>query len=215
MPVDREPLTPFPAAFRGPASGPTSSRLIPLAVGTSMPSGFLEIQVPSLARDPWRRPFGSRFEARCPGWPARAGAVLVRRCTVTSTRPRPRRSHGAKRGRARSCDLCRWMPPRARPRTTRTSRSTNCGRDDCLSPAGRRPSVQSSRRSHARSGADHPMADILGRDCSPPRLCPDARSLRAPPVTRRLPFSGLERHEEGRKPANAERTCKVRTATGW
>jgi hypothetical protein len=91
-----------------------------------MPGGWLEIEIPSIARDRAGRPLGSPSRRAAPaGRPAQLPRVFtgVRRHRLDLSSCRFR---GTNRGRARPYDFCRWMSPRARPRTTRTSRSAQC-----------------------------------------------------------------------------------------
>jgi hypothetical protein len=111
-----------------------------------------------------------------------------------------------------SYDFCRPIFPRARPRTTRTSRTTgNRGWDDC------RPRPKVAFRSSATAegtqgqGSRPPSLDALHRDCSWQRLRPDPDRF-GHLLSRAAPFSlsGATREEDGA--AAAARACMARAA---
>jgi hypothetical protein len=97
------------------------------------------------------------------------------------------RFRGTNRGRARPYDFCRWMSPRARPRTTRTSRSAKFAVGTTvwarLEVAFRSRQPPEVLRVRGRApDARHSRSRLLA-----PETWPQPRSLRAPGVAGRHP----------------------------
>jgi hypothetical protein len=186
--VDRDPLTPL---VRRPAWN-TASR-IPLqspdprfAAGTSMAAAShgsrclpsRETARSALARA--RRFALLRLAGRCI---CRASSSMCK----TSTRPLVVRFRGRAQGHTRSCDFCRWMPPRARLWTARASRSAKLAGG---TTAMLRPEVA------FRPGQSPEVLEVRGRATDArhsrsrlrvPETSPQPRSLRAPRVAGAIP----------------------------
>jgi hypothetical protein len=186
--VDRDPLTPL---VRRPAWN-TASR-IPLqspdprfAAGTSMAAAShgsrclpsRETARSALARA--RRFALLRLAGRCI---CRASSSMCK----TSTRPLVVRFRGRAEGHTRSCDFCRWMPPRARLWTARASRSAKLAGG---TTAMLRPEVA------FRPGQSPEVLEVRGRATDArhsrsrlrvPETSPQPRSLRAPRVAGAIP----------------------------
>jgi hypothetical protein len=144
------------------------------------------IEVPSIARDRAGHPRGSPSRRAAPaGRPAQLPRVFtgVRRHRLDLS---SRRFRGTNRGRARPCDFCRWMSPRARPRTTRTSRSTQCA---VATAARARPvvafPVEAAAGAPRGQGPGQTDARHSRRRLLAPETSPQPRSFQAPRVARR------------------------------
>jgi hypothetical protein len=125
-----------------------------------------------------------------------------------------RRFRGANRGRARPCDFCRWMSPRARLRTTRTSRSAETAVGTTAMLESKVAFLFEAAAGVLQGqGPGHPMPGIPGRDCSRRRLRPNpdrpGHLLSRDVAPRR---SGATRR--GSSAAGAGRPCKERPAAG-
>lgn len=166
------PLLGRPSA--SPASGSASNRLARAHRGRVNAGGYAETEVPSIARGRSGRSCESPSRRSAPaGRPAQRPRVFTgvqcHRLDLSSCRFRR-----TNRGRARPYDFCRWISPRARPRTTRTSRSAETA---VGTTAWARTEVafriEAAARGAQGQGSGLPMPDIPGRDCSRRRLRPN------------------------------------------
>jgi hypothetical protein len=89
---------------------------------------------------------------------------------------------GRLQGRVRLYDFCRWMFPRARPRTARTSRTTGKWLGRLPSSERESPLDRGNRRSYAGSGVEHTESRHSPPGLLPVETSPRPRSLRAPRV---------------------------------
>jgi hypothetical protein len=142
----------------------------------------------AIARDRRELPSEARVE-RCVRWPAGQLPhvfIDVRKRRLDPCSPAVRRRVP---GRVRSYDFCRWMLPRARPWTSRTSRTT--GSVVGTAAASDRSRLRSSATAEGTQGQGprKPTLDALHRDCSRWRLRPDPDRFGPPPVadTARFP----------------------------
>jgi hypothetical protein len=175
------------AAGPVPASGSISSRLVRAHRERVNAGGSAETEVPSIARDRSGRSCESPSRRAAPaGRPAQLPRVFTgvqrHRLDLSS-----RRFRGTIRGRARPYDFCKWMSPRARPRTTRTSRSaesavgtTAMARSEVAFRSRQPPEVLRVRG--RTTDARHSRSRLLA-----PETWPQPRSRRAPRVARRHP----------------------------
>jgi len=115
-------------------------------------------------------------------------------------------------GRVRYFGFCRWMFPRARLRTARTSRATGCGWDDSLFDR-KLPSDRIAAEGAQGQGSRTPCLDTPHRDCSRRRLRPNPD--RFGHLLSRTPASSLSGVTWGEiDAAFAARACKARVARG-
>jgi hypothetical protein len=142
------------------------------------------------------RPLGSPSRRAAPaGRPAQLPRVFIgvrrHRLDLSS-----RRFRGTTRGRARPYDFCRWMSPRARPRTTRTSRSAQCA---VATAAWARPAVSFRSkqplellevRGRANRCPTFPAAIARAGDFAPTPIAPGTSCRETPSL------AGLERRGE-------------------
>lgn len=151
--------------------------------------------------------------ARCTRWPAGAAAALFHRGSKTPTRPLFARCRGRLEGRARFYGFCKWMFPRARQRTARTSRppesdGTTAGiRTKVAFRSGQPPKLRRAR------GREHRVSTLPTRDCSRWRLRPDPDRFEHL-VSRTSPASLPGETREESDAADAARTCIARAARG-
>ena len=164
-----------------------------------MPRSRSEIEAPSIVRDRSGRsreiPFRRAAPAGRPVQLPRVFTVVQRlRLDLSSSR-----FHGTNRGRARPYDFCKWLSPRARLWTTRTSRSTKIrGRDGRQGSTGSFLPVVAAAGGTQGQGSGQPMPDIpvaIARagDFAPTPIAPGTWCRKTPPLT------GLERHGEERR----------------
>jgi hypothetical protein len=176
-------------------------------------SDFPELEAPSTGGDLTERPFEHPRRCAARRWPAGTAAARVHRRSRTPTRPLSVRCRERLRGRVRCFGFCRWMSPRARPRTFRTSRAAGerpgrlpCSIESHL-PIGQPPKVRRVR------GRETPCLDTPHRDCSRRRLRPNPD--RFGHLLSRTPASSLSGVTWGESDAAfARRACKAREARG-
>lgn len=125
---------------------------------------------------------------RCARWPAGQPPhvfIDVRKPRLDPCSPAVRRRVP---GRVRSYDFCRWMLPRARPWTSRTSRTT--GSVVGTAAASDRSRLRSSATAEGTQGqgSRKPTLDAPRRDCSRWGLCPDPDRFGPPPVADTVRF---------------------------
>jgi hypothetical protein len=137
------------------------------------------------------------FAARCPGWPAGTVAARFHRCSRHRLDLSSRCFRRTNRGRAHPCDFCRWMSPRARPRTTRTSRSaesavgtTAMARAEVTFRSRQPPKLHRVRGRDNRCST-FPVAIARAGDFAPTPIAPGTWCRETSPL------AGLERHGEG------------------
>jgi hypothetical protein len=146
-----------------------------------VPAGARQCGRPSRARGAFHRRRTTPAPFRGPAWRAvlRWPAEPLPHVFIVARKPRLDLCSpaGGRRfpGRVRSCDFCKWMFPRARPWTARTSRATGeGGRDGCRGRAESRLSGSGATAEGAQGqGSRTPILDVPHRDCSQQRLRPD------------------------------------------
>ena len=166
--------TSLPAAGGLPGERGRFNRLISAHRERVNAGGYAGIEVPSVARGRSGRSCESPSRRAAPaGRPAQLPRVFtgVRRHRLDLS---SRCFRSTSRGRTRPYDFCRWMSPRARPRTTRASRSaesavgtTAMARSEVALP------IEAAAGGAQGQGSGQPMPDIPGRDCSRRRLGPN------------------------------------------
>jgi len=145
-------------------------------------TSFSEPEVPSTGGEQAGALAIARSFLRCPaGQQGQPPHVII---DVRERRPdlSPARFHGWDRGRVRSFGFCRWLSPRARPRSARAPRPPGMR-------SGRLPLFLSSCLDRGQSpdelevrGRGTPFLGAPRRDCSPRRLRPDPGHVQMPPV---------------------------------
>jgi hypothetical protein len=121
---------------------------------------------------------------------------------------------GRLQGRVRLCDFCKWMFPRARPRTARTSRppesvvgTTALLRARVSSRSGQPPKLRRVRgRAHRVSTL--PTGIAHGGDFAPTPIAPGTS------CREHRPLPCLEKRGKGAMPPYTARACMARAAGG-
>ena len=112
-------------------------------------------------------------------------------------------------GRVRFCGFCKCLFPRARPRTTRTSRTT----ESVVGTTADRGRVASSSMATAGGtqgqGSRKTDLDTLHHDCSRRRLCPNPDRSRH--LVSRAPFFRPVRRDAGRERVRRRHDCLHRS----
>jgi hypothetical protein len=139
-------------------------------------------------------------------------ATRFHRRSRTSTRPFSARCRERLQGRVRFFGFCRWMFPRARLGTARTSRATGVTGTTALFDR-KFPSDRIAAEGTQGQGSRTPCLDTPHRDCSRRRLRPNPD--RFGHLLSRTPVSSLSGVTWGENDAAfAARACKARVARG-